>query len=1659
MKQTSLAVAIGLALSVPLHLQANPSGPQVVNGTATFSNPSANVLNVTNSNNAIINWQSFNIGQGQTTNFIQPSSASSVLNKVVGNNPSQILGNLNSNGKVFLINQHGILVGQGAQINTAGFFGSTLNLTNEDYLNGDLTFEGGGLGGIENQGYIHAGDNGHIVLIAPDIENGGVIEVDNGNVILAAGKSITITSLENSSIQFEVAGSEDSVTNLGQIIAKNGAASLFAGTLEHSGAIRATGLVRDADGTIRLVATDSNTVSGTLDVSGENGGHIEVLGDVVTLEAGAYVDASGDESAGEILIGGDQQGLNPDVMNATSTTVAEGAEVHADGNEEGDGGRVIVFAENDVHVHGEITAKGGEEAGDGGFIETSGLKWLDIATVPDAGASNGAAGEWLIDPNNITLVFGTGANITGNPDFTSTDDSAFLDVSLITAALNTSNVSVSTGSAGTNSQVGDIYIYADIAYTGTNDTSLTFNAHNDIVVSTQSTSALTVSSTSAVMDVIFNADSDADGSGGVLFDTGTGNSFPITIDTNGGQFVTNTDVDIIGDVINRSSNVTINADWTIPVLTSVYVDEDLVINTPSSTVITNNGEIFIGQSASLNTSGDTLDLLPGSILAGVGTLTGNVTINGGTIFGGFGGESSGGTLSISDNLTMNSGLLYTEVTAPDGLIPSFVTTGTADINGGSLMVVWGEDSAIRNAFDGVTIEVLNCTLTIGCLSGSGFDTIINPVSVTNGLSDIGVTTADVVTYEFDTVDSSTTFYSWSGNGDGISWADANNWIDLDLGGIGIPGATDYAYIQNGLGETQIILSALESVAGLQSFEEIRVASNGILRVNGDAFILDGESPNDGQLSFLAADARLEGTGVLYMGPGSGLGLVGGVLTKDIVNWGGVVTTAGSNFNLESNLVNSSIFIVGGLTGSSSVSGAAGSITHNGTMLFGDGANFDLLDNIILTSASANASYHGIGLLSLQNTSTFDVAVAPSVYDATIDLTLAGGTFANANNMPVLPDLIEWNSGTISGSTGTFNILAGQVMNLNGAGDMTFSGGMDLVNDGTINFLSSGGNFILSGTLQNNGLLALNQTGTNVDLAVLTSATLDNGTVGTVSYDSANDLNVAWDILNAGTFNVNNGRFLLAGAMDVTGSVLNVTNNAQFVVASGGQLTMNTSSDFSGDSSGFLVADFGGLIDLASSLTKDLGVFSELQLNGGVVDNVQNAILPATVSLSTSSALSGIGSLTIPAATTVTVQGGAVFAGQDSANLLTVDNLGTIDVLTGQTLTLSNAELINDSGSLTGGGQLILPTFGTLTASSGIDIAELYLVGGLLNANSLTYGGFLDWTFGTVADTDSGTGLATTGQVNLLSGTLTTDWTVDSTGDVFWTGTEFDELVIQNATISNFGDFTIESFAYDPDQLIVSDRSFSASTNATFENHSGGELVIDANDDIVDFTNVSYVDQGGVIGLESGTFTLGTSNDLVLDSGGSLQGFGTFAGNVNNLNGKVSPGATGVSIPDEIGTLTITGNLSQGAESTLEINIDSTGTDVMSIGGSLLADGAVDFGAINGASDAQVQQVVASGFDPVSYSAISGEFSTVTLRGNYGFDYSADGTLIVGVVPNPVGAEDRVIQQIESLLESNQLDYGEFVESMAGLGGDVFEVLFANEIGEDEDEKAPRLVCK
>ena len=253
---------------------ANPTGAQVVSGAVSMSQPNAATLNITNSPGAIINWQGFSIGANEVTRFIQQSASSTVLNRVVGPDISAIQGQLLSNGRVFLVNPAGIVIGPNAMIDTAGFVGSALNLSNADFLAGKLRFVGdASSGSVINQGWIRTSFGGSVILAAPNVENSGLIQTPGGELILAAGQKLTVTNLEQGGVQFEVQAPADSVLNVGRLLADGGAVGVFAGSLKHSGEIRANALVRDEAGSVMLKAQgDIQIASGRLYASDVNAG-------------------------------------------------------------------------------------------------------------------------------------------------------------------------------------------------------------------------------------------------------------------------------------------------------------------------------------------------------------------------------------------------------------------------------------------------------------------------------------------------------------------------------------------------------------------------------------------------------------------------------------------------------------------------------------------------------------------------------------------------------------------------------------------------------------------------------------------------------------------------------------------------------------------------------------------------------------------------------------------------------------------------------------------------------------------------------------------------------------------------------------------------------------------------------------------------------------------------------------------------------------------------------------------------------------------------------------------------------------------------------------------------------------------------------------------
>src|SRR5437762_9608164 len=138
---TAALLALGAAPAV-----GGPAGGTVVGGAATIQGQGGpSVIVNQSSSNAIVNWNTFNIGLNESVRFNQPGASSVVLNRVTGGlGPSEILGTLTANGRVFVINRDGILFRPGSVVNTAGFLATTNHMPNRDFMAGryHLNFPG-----------------------------------------------------------------------------------------------------------------------------------------------------------------------------------------------------------------------------------------------------------------------------------------------------------------------------------------------------------------------------------------------------------------------------------------------------------------------------------------------------------------------------------------------------------------------------------------------------------------------------------------------------------------------------------------------------------------------------------------------------------------------------------------------------------------------------------------------------------------------------------------------------------------------------------------------------------------------------------------------------------------------------------------------------------------------------------------------------------------------------------------------------------------------------------------------------------------------------------------------------------------------------------------------------------------------------------------------------------------------------------------------------------------------------------------------------------------------------------------------------------------------------------------------------------------------------
>lgn len=622
--------AASLSLMAAFPALAAPEGGTVIGGSANIAQHGKKTDIYQSSNKAIIDWRSFDIAPDEHTQFHQPSSSAIALNRIKDTKASRIDGKLTANGHVMLINPNGIVFGAGSQVDVGALTASTADIDNDDFMAGKLDFNKAGAPDAEiiNKGNITAGEAGLVNLVAPKVENQGIITAKLGKVQLAAADTFTLDMAGDGLIQVAITDEDASklARNKGIISAEGGYVAITAAKarnfvdslVENSGIIEASSMTSQGGKIILSAHQGTTNVSGTLKAGGAKGG-------------------------GEILIGGDYQGQNGSVKNSKDTVIEQGTVIDASATDIGDGGKVIVWADENARYAGQVTAQGGINGGNGGFVETSGKANLHVAEGSNVNASarhaDGTAGSWLLDPSNVIITNGSGNNIPGgggtvNPG----TDGYTINAASITAALNSGNNVTITTTNGGGTQDGDINVTsATISKTATNNNvTLTLQAVRNITVENS-----TITSSANALNVVLNADRDANQIGSVRIDNST-------ITTNGGNFVAGGGSGTLGgtngilgdgdgtgadDVAAWGNNAQVSSESLYAAGVGLY----------NSSIITNNGGIYIKGRGYANS-----ELTQnGKSAVGVRLRTSHLQTTGGKInVSGTGGGQSGSALNM-----------------------------------------------------------------------------------------------------------------------------------------------------------------------------------------------------------------------------------------------------------------------------------------------------------------------------------------------------------------------------------------------------------------------------------------------------------------------------------------------------------------------------------------------------------------------------------------------------------------------------------------------------------------------------------------------------------------------------------------------------------------------------------------------------------------------------------------------------------------------------------------------------------------------------------------------------------------------------------------------------------------------------------------------------
>ena len=1460
MKSLRRLVGASLGLSAvvfALPLSADPVGGTVVQGSARFDRPGPGQLNIfQGTDRAIINWRDFSIAHGETTRFIQPSASSIALNRVTGGNVSRIYGNLEANGKVYLINPNGILVGRGGAVNTRGFVATTLDVSDAGFMSrAKLSLSGDSSASVVNEGNIEA-IGGDVFLIARTVENSGTIRAASGTVGLATGNEVVIvpTGKERISVIAGTANgsqTEKGVNNSGTIEAvsaelKAAGGNIYALAINNGGIIRATG-VRHEGGRVVLSSDGGNVGnSGTISANnangsggfvslagghneaspstvinsgvinarggtaGSTGGEVRLTGDYVGLFGASMIDVSGAAGGGTALVGGDYQGENSSVQNAQATFMSAESRVRADALARGNGGSVVMFAEGAARIYGGISARGGSAGGNGGSVETSGKGYLEVASTPDVSAAAGRGGSWLIDPNNLTIVAGGGnVNVNTTSPFDTTDDGATLGVDLITTALTGgASVIVRTGSGGANGQPGNITLNADLDYNGTGNGTLELSAHNDVIINNQISDSTPGGDS---LNLILRADSDLNGSGSVTvndpINTGGGSfqSFGVNFDSTqlGGQD---------GDITTAGGAATINHTGIVTLDAFLNAGAGPISITGSSIHLVDHGDITGTGAATL------------ALSAGNGTFTkdsgaviqmgaGTITITADTIALAGGGEIQGsGALVLRPETASRPIVLGAAGTASD-----FALSGT-------------ELAVLQNGFSGITIG--------RATDGNGALTIGGAVSFSDNVSLVGGSIA------------------------------LNNTLTSSGNSVALTARTGAVTDGNGAAAnvvagdlTVVAQTGIDLDTTITTLINANVAGTGNINISDTAggLVVTSATTADGNIDITAVGALTVASAVTTAGGNITLSATGGNLDVTTATAGGsgdIQLTTTTSGDVAVGLVTAagdavSITSAGAVTDGNL--GAVNVVSDTLTLLAAGGISLDTTITTLL-SASATAAGNinivdtaGGLIVTAASTSNGDITFTAVGGDLTVTTATAAGTGADISLTTTTSGNVNVGAVTANGDSVTIT-SAGAVTDGNGAAANVVAGDLTVVAQTGID-LDTTITTLINANVAGTGNINISDTAGGL---VVTSATTADGNIDITAVGA---LTVASAVTTAG------GNITLSatgGNLDVTTATAGGSGDIQLTTTTSGDVAVGlvtAAGDAVSIASAGAVTDGNGAsvnvvsdtltvlaqtgIDLDTTITTLLNASVAAAGNINLADS-DSLIVTAATAANGNIGITALGALTVASA--VTAAGGNITLGATGGNLdvTTATAGGSGDI----SLTTTTSGDVNVGAVTALGDTVTVTSAGAITDANG---AAVNIVAGDLSATAVT-GIDLDTTLTTLTLAQ----VIGAGSINI---------------------SDTDGLIVTAASAAN-GDIGIVALG----DLTVGDVTASGVGfgNITLQALGGSVL-----DDIAGLSDGTGITAGGVTSVTSTGGNIGTAaNPLDIESPGGAVNLTANGGGVH-----------------------------------------------------------------------------------------------------------------------------------------------------------------------------------